>query len=227
MNHRHGDFRFPRISRRGMLARLGALGLALAGPGSALSAGAAQASTEGARDFIEHLGNQVAESAQLDRAALQRLISGALDVDAIGRFALGPFLRQSNPQKVQEYLGVFRNYVLMAYPELLAKLNIRRLRVIAVNGADAETSFVLTEIGYGGSGDGNGGDGGGDTAEVGWNVREVAAGDYKVQDVQVNGHSLRAFQRAKFEKILRDRWIDGLIKIMQGWVRNGREEPYL
>ena len=34
-------------------------------------------------------------------------------------------------------------------------------------------------------------------------------------------------QRAKFEKILRDRWIDGLIKVMERWVETGREDPVL
>ncbi|MCC7049664.1 MAG: ABC transporter substrate-binding protein, partial [Alphaproteobacteria bacterium] len=63
--------------------------------------------------------------------------------------------------------------------------------------------------------------------EVGWYVREISPGSYKIQDVQLSGHSLRAFQRAKFEKILRERWIDGLIKVMQTWVQNGREDPVL
>jgi len=244
MNHRPAAYRKPAYSRREALLRLGAQGVALAALAGGLGLGSspARASTEGARDFIEHLGERAtgtgtpaANGASLrdilagkpvtEKQALQRLIGDALDIDSLGRFALGSFLRQSNPQKVQEFLGVFRAYVLMTYPDLLAKLNIRHLKVVSVKGFDPETSLVLTEIGYGAN-DG-GGDADGDKAEVGWYVREVAAGAYKVQDVQLDGHSLRVFQRAKFEKILRDRWIDGLIKIMQGWVQNGREEPYL
>ena len=133
------------------------------------------------------------------------------------RFALGSFLRQSSPEKVRVYLAVFRDYVLMSYPDLLAKLKLREIEVLSVRGVDEHTSFVTTRIGHGEN----------DTVEVGWSVREVQPGQYKIQDVQVSGHSLRAFQRAKFEKILRERWIDGLIKVMQTWVENGREDPVL
>ncbi len=82
------------------------------------------------------------------------------------------------------------------------------------SGGDA--AFVVTNIEYGDK----------DKAELGWYVREVKPGVYRVQDVQLEGYSLRAFQRAKFEKILRDRWIDGLIRILGSWIKAGHEEPY-
>lgn len=199
---------------RGALAAAAIVAILAGAPG-------ARASTDGAREFIQQLGRQavstLAEQPHPTREALQRLIETGLDVEAVGRFALGSFLRQSSPEKVRVYLAVFRDYVLMSYPDLLAKLKLREIEVLSVRGVDEHTSFVTTRIGHGEN----------DTVEVGWSVREVQPGQYKIQDVQVSGHSLRAFQRAKFEKILRERWIDGLIKVMQTWVENGREDPVL
>ena len=203
--------------RRTTLAAIAALGLGIAGLAGAPPAAA---STDGAGNFIRALGAQAVATlgeTQPTRESLQRLIDTGLDVDSVGRFALGAFLRQSNPEKVKLYLGVFRDYVLMSYPDLLAKLKLREIEVLSVKGMDDQTSFVTTRIGHGDS----------DTVEVGWYVREIQPGQYKIQDVQLSGHSLRAFQRAKFEKVLRERWIDGLIKVMQGWVLTGREEPVL
>jgi len=193
------------------------LGAAL---GLALAVTPARASVDGARDFIRSLSADAV--AALDgqgasRESLQKLIETGLDVDSVGRFALGPFLRQSNPAKVEQYLKLFRDYVLISYPDMLAKLKLRDMDIVSVKSQDENVTFVTSRIGYGEK----------DTVEVGWYVREVTPNVYKIQDVQVSGNSLRLFQRAKFEKILRDRWIDGLIKVMERWVETGREDPVL
>lgn len=202
----------PRLFRRALVAALVFILWA--------SATQAQASADGARDFIKQLGREAVATLGDEnhtRESLRRLIEAGLDVESVGRFALGSFLRKSNPEKVKVYLDLFRDYVLMSYPDMLGKLKLREIDIESVKGMDDQTSFVMTRIGHGDS----------NTVEVGWYVREVRPGEYKVQDVQIYGHSLRSFQRAKFEKILRERWIDGLIKTMQTWVENGREDPVL
>lgn len=194
-----------------------ALGLALLLAGAATPA---RASVDGARDFIRALSADAVAALDgqgVSREALQKLIETGLDVDSVDRFALGPFLRQSNPQKVDQYLKLFRDYVLISYPDMLAKLKLRDMDIVSVKSQDEHVTFVTSRIGYGEK----------DTVEVGWYVREVQPNVYKIQDVQVSGNSLRLFQRAKFEKILRDRWIDGLIKVMERWVETGREDPVL
>lgn len=188
--------------------------------GLALAVTPARASVDGARDFIRALSADAVAALDgqgVSREAMQKLIENGLDVDSVGRFALGPFLRQSNPAKVEQYLKLFRDYVLISYPDMLAKLKLRDMDIISVKSQDEHVTFVTSRIGYGEK----------DTVEVGWYVREVTPNVYKIQDVQVSGNSLRLFQRAKFEKILRDRWIDGLIKVMERWVETGREDPVL
>jgi ABC-type transporter MlaC component len=202
---------------RGFLGGLLAVAMTM---GMALAATPAQASVDGARDFIKALSAEAVaalDGHEVSREGLQKLIENGLDVDAVGRFALGPFLRQSNPAKVEQYLKLFRDYVLISYPDMLAKLKLRDMDIVSVKSQDENVTFVTSRIGYGEK----------DTVEVGWYVREVTPNVYKIQDVQVSGNSLRLFQRAKFEKILRDRWIDGLIKVMERWVETGREDPVL
>ncbi len=198
------------------------MGLAL---GAVLWATPASASVDGARDFIKSLSAEAvatmnhdpSDGTTVSREALVNIIQRGLDVDSVGRFALGPFLRQSNPAKVDQYLKLFRDYVLISYPDMLAKLKLREMEIVSVKGQDENVTFITSRIGYGEK----------ETVEVGWYVREVTPNVYKIQDVQVSGNSLRLFQRAKFEKILRDRWIDGLIKVMERWVETGREDPIL
>ena len=213
------------ITRRTLIGRLGALGLGvpLAVPLAiplAFTARPALATSDGARAFIQTIGERamkVAAGARERRKdGLKELIADGLDIEAVGRFALGAFLRQSNPKKVEEYLGVFHGYVMMAYPDMLAKFDLRAFNILSVKASEGDTTFIATTIEYGEK----------DKSEVGWYVREVKPGAYKIQDVQLEGFSLRAFQRAKFEKILRDKWIDGLIRILAGWVKAGKEEPY-
>ncbi len=209
-----------RFFLRGVLG--GFLGAALS---LAVTAMPARASVDGARDFIRSLSAEAvatmngdsSDGTTVSREALQNIIQRGLDVESVGRFALGPFLRQSNPKKVEQYLNLFRDYVLISYPDMLAKLKLREMEITSVKGQDEHVTYITSRIGYGEK----------DTVDVGWYVREVTPNVYKIQDVQVSGNSLRIFQRAKFEKILRDRWIDGLIKVMERWVETGREDPVL
>lgn len=210
---------FP-FSRRALLRSAVLTGFSVLALGLGGRANPAAASVDGARDFIKALSEQAVATlgeAHPSRESLQKIIEEGLDVDSVGRFALGPFLRQSNPKKIDEYLKIFRDYVLLTYPGMLAKLKLREIEIQSVKGQDDDTTLITSRIGYGDS----------DTVEVGWNVREIQPGKYKIQDVQVSGNSLRLFQRAKFEKILRERWIDGLIKVMENWVQTGREDPVL
>jgi len=207
-------------TRAGVALRLWATALLALAAIGLLAPKPAAASADGARVFIQSLGDRavkVMNGKDDRREGLERLIEEGIDIPALGRFALGSFLRQSNPKKVDEYLALFRDYAIMAYPALMGKLNLRQFHIVSTKPLDGDSSYVVTRIGYGEN----------ESVEVGWYVREAPRGRYKIQDVQLEGYSLRTFQRAKFEKILRDRWIDGLIKVMQAWVANGREEPYL
>jgi len=56
-------------------------------------------------------------------AMLGEVMAKALDIDGLGKFTLGPFLRQSNADKVTEFLGLFHKYVVMFYPKLMLKLS--------------------------------------------------------------------------------------------------------
>ena len=201
-------------TRRTLIARASALSFAAVfGPAPAFASG------DGARAFVQGLGDRAINTVKTRhdrREAIKKLIEDGLDIEARGRFALGSFLRQSNPKKVEEYIGVFRDYVMMAYPDMLGKFDLKKFEVVSVKDSGDDASFIVTNIEYGEK----------DKAELGWYVREVKPGMYRVQDLQLDGYSLRAFQRAKFEKILRDRWIDGLIRILHNWIRAGHEEPY-
>lgn len=195
------------------------LAAALAFAGSLLANGPVQAGADGAGNFVQSLADRAiaaSRSERPDRKVMAGLIDEGMDIEGIARFALGPFARQAKPNHVSEYLETFRRYVLMVYPDQLLKLNVRSFKVTGLKNTEDGLSLVTTHIVPIE----------GDPYNMGWYVKEQKPGKYKVQDVQYESHSLRSYQRAKFEKILRDRSIDGLTRVLESWIKAGREEPY-
>lgn len=147
-------------------------------------------------------------------AILGEVMAKALDIDGLGKFTLGPFLRQSNADKVTEFLGLFHKYVVMFYPKLMLKLSFVGFTVTEARATSDHDILVGSMLKR---------DGGGEV-QADWQVRMIN-GSYQIVDVKVEGHSLRSFTRAKFERVLREKWIDGLIVVLKDWVTSGIEKP--
>ncbi|GEM_PF-2141647 len=145
---------------------------------------------------------------------LGEVMAKALDIDGLGKFTLGPFLRQSNADKVTEFLGLFHKYVVMFYPKLMLKLSFVGFTVTEARATSDQDILVGSMLKR---------DGGGEV-QADWQVRMIN-GTYQIVDVKVEGHSLRSFTRAKFERVLREKWIDGLIVVLKDWVTSGIEKP--
>jgi phospholipid transport system substrate-binding protein len=145
---------------------------------------------------------------------LGEMMREGLDIEGLGRYTLGHFLRQSNPEKVAEFQVWFERYIVMFYPRVMLQFPFVEFSVDGAKSVGDRDLMVSTQLKFG--------DGGGVAAD--WQVRDFD-GKLRIVDVKVEGNSLRRYTRAKFARVLRKQWIDGLIATLKDWVTSGRETP--
>ncbi|HEU0156027.1 MAG TPA: ABC transporter substrate-binding protein [Stellaceae bacterium] len=92
-----------------------------------LSAPAARAADPAPIALIEALGGQLRALATVATpeqklAQISRLFQQDFDVSGLGRFVLGRYWRMLDPPQQQEYLGLFQNYVVLAYSGRLLQI---------------------------------------------------------------------------------------------------------
>jgi phospholipid transport system substrate-binding protein len=123
--------------------------------------------------------------------ALGDVFLDGFDVQAIGRFVLGRYWTGASQPERDEYLGVFKDFVVQTYA---IRFNSYAGEVFKVVGtaADGDNGALVTS---------NIGSPGEDPARVEWRVRQEPAG-YKIVDVIVEGVSLAITQRSEFAAVL-------------------------
>ncbi|MEZ5647433.1 MAG: ABC transporter substrate-binding protein [Alphaproteobacteria bacterium] len=182
---------------------------------------AAAANEQEAKTFMINMGQRTQEALtkpgltdEQRISMLGGILDKALDIEGLGKFTLGPFLRQSNADRVAEFLSWFHKYVVMFYPKLMLKLSFVGFEVRDARSTSDQDILIgaLLKRREGGE------------VQADWQLRMIN-GTYQIVDVKVEGHSLRAFTRAKFERVLREKWIDGLILVLKDWVMSGTEKP--
>ena len=154
--------------------------------------------TRQASAFVQHLADEVIKILQNksfgkdDRVReLAKVFLEGFDVRAIGMFVLGVYARNAAENVRQEYLSVFKDYVVQTYA---ARFNSYAGETFAVTRAtaDGETgAWVFSDIAKSDE----------EPTEVQWRVRESADG-YKIIDVVVEGVSLLITQRSEFAAVL-------------------------
>jgi len=138
---------------------------------------------------------------------LAKVFLEGFDVRAIGMFVLGAYARNATENVRQEYLGVFKDYVVQTYA---ARFNSYAGEAFTVTKAtaDGETgAWVFSEIGKSGE----------EPVEVQWRVRKSAE-VYKIVDVVVEGVSLLVTQRSEFAAVLQRN--NGNVTALTGLLRD-------
>ena len=151
--------------------------------------------SDAARDMIVRLGRQLTDvangagSLEERRAAFERLIDGAADVEAIARFCLGRFWRTATPEQQREYAGLFRTVLLR---NITGKAGEYKGVAMEVGKAQLrEDEIVVASVV---SRPGNA------PNTIDWIV--TATGAPRLLDVVAEGTSLRLTQRADYAAFL-------------------------
>jgi phospholipid transport system substrate-binding protein len=155
--------------------------------------------------FVDNLSNQLqaaiknASSGQR-LAGFRELLREDFDVPDLGRFVLGRFWRIFTPSEQQEFLGLFENYVVLAYSDRLSEYATDGVLKVTGSRPDPDGTIVCSEITRA-SGPW---ERRGPTAraiEVDWRLT-ARDGLYKVSDVIVDGLSMAANGRSELEGVV-------------------------
>jgi len=179
----------------------------------AVSATPTEAAVEpnAAAGFVKTLGDSaiaVLSDKTVDKSERRRryreLLDAGFAVKTIARFVIGRYWRVATPEQRDEYLRLFREFVLETYASRLDNYAGEQFKVVGAKPLDDKDTIVSTEIG---SGDGP-------PIRVDYRVRR-RAGDYKIVDVMVEGVSLITTQRQEFASIIDRDGIEGLIALLR------------
>ncbi len=174
--------------------------------------GAAQASEpaspQGAAEFVETLGEQVAaiwvsENENLPetkRAALRDLIRVGFELDVTSQIVLGNFWGRAKAEQRAEFKDLFAEYLVNTYASHLNRYRIGTLTVDTSNRVAEDDFLVQTSI-----------DRASDTANAVWRVRAWDS-EYRIIDILIDGISLALTHRNEFASVIQR---DGFEKLLQ------------
>ncbi len=178
----------------------------------------AQTSPEGAANFLRKVGDETiillkdSGRAQKDKEAeLRRILDKSIDMETIGRFALGKTWRELNETQKIRYLALFRDYLLYSYSKRLLTYAGETFSVVRSKPVRRD-ALVYTLIKQSS----------GQPLNTHWRIRHK--GDtYFVIDVIVEGISMAVTQRSEFRTVIRKRGVEGFFNSLEsiiGRMRN-------
>ncbi|MBO43615.1 MAG: hypothetical protein CMM28_07815 [Rhodospirillaceae bacterium] len=178
----------------------------------------AQTSPEGAANFLRKVGDETiillkdSGRAQKDKEAeLRRILDKSIDMETIGRFALGKTWRELNETQKNRYLALFRDYLLYSYSKRLLTYAGETFSVVRSKPVRRD-ALVYTLIKQSS----------GQPLNTHWRIRHK--GDtYFVIDVIVEGISMAVTQRSEFRTVIRKRGVEGFFNSLEsiiGRMRN-------
>jgi phospholipid transport system substrate-binding protein len=167
-----------------------------------------------AKSFIREMGeraitilNANGRDPAARRAEMAALLDEAVDVELIARLALGRHWRTTSEPQRNEYVDLFRAYLLSGLSAQLGGAGGERFIVKGSHLAREEDSVVGTQVVLAPDQP---------PIDVDWRVRHEG-NQYKIVDVIAQGVSLVVTNRAEFDAIIARRGLDGLLEQMRRW----------
>lgn len=170
------------------------------------------AAGKGADDFIRTVGQQAINSLtgkdlsdDQRQARFRDILNRTFEVPLIARFTLGRFWRRISKQQRKEYIGLFEDFIVLAYTALFSNYSGESFTVGKVREVNKSDVLVQSELALK------------DRRKivVFWRVRGKS--DFKIIDVIVEGVSMVITQRDEFSAIIDQNGgkIDGLLAALR------------
>lgn len=156
----------------------------------------AKAGETEARDLIEALSDRtvailnndgLTEKQKIDE--FDTLLSRDVDMDRVARFVLGRYRRQieaDQPDMMDEYVELYRQYLIYSRASQLSALKVRSIDVIGVTPLSKNQYMVNSQVTL---------NDGSQSADLGWRIREGEDGSHKIIDLVVAGVSMGQSER--------------------------------
>jgi phospholipid transport system substrate-binding protein len=171
----------------------------------------AQTSPDAAREFVKDLSAQAvvvlsdqSMSLEAREARMRDIVAENVDFRTIGRFVLGDAWKDASNAERDEYLALFRAFLLETYARRFGGYSGQTLRIEEAKPHGEGNAVVQTTILQ---------DGGEDIRVV-WLVATVE-GALKIRDIVLNGKSMALTQRSDFATIVRREQIGGLLQLLR------------
>ena len=167
------------------------------------------------RAFVGDLGNQGIQTLGPNVPPAQRiarfheLFQSDFDVPGIGRFVIGRYWQAFTPQQQQEFIGLFRDYTVVAYAERLGQYGGAQFQTTGVqtNGSETIVGSQVTRPN-------------GQPVQIDWHL--IQDGDqFKITDVYVDRVSMKVTQRDEFAQIIQNNGgrADALLAVLRQQLR--------
>ncbi|HUC62849.1 MAG TPA: ABC transporter substrate-binding protein [Alphaproteobacteria bacterium] len=148
---------------------------------------------------IKVLGDAKTPLAQR-QAEVRDLLHEGLDLDKIGRFALGRWWNTASETQRAQYLKLFDAYVVNTYSRRLSAYSGESFKVLNAQPIAGTDAVVNTQILRPGN----------EPLNTAWRVRDED-GHMKIIDVIVEGVSMVLTQRQEFASVLQNKGFDALL----------------
>lgn len=198
------------VSRRLLFVALASLAFLVAGPVRATAAD--QFIREVGTETLKALGDRSLTTEKRE-GLVRNLLTNHLDLDAVGRFCLGRYVRGITPEQKKEYDALFEDYLTKVYAQLLSQYNGETLEVR--DGARAAGSETIVDSLINRPN--------GPPIRVEWKTHQKD-GQPRVTDVIVEGVSMAFTQRQQFESVIQNNGgkIDALFAAMKKQIAGRR-----
>ena len=194
--------------RRNAVIALGVLSLILC-----INVTSASPASNDAEKFIRAIGNKtlsslrekgISEQERVKR--FKELLEEAFDLPRIARFTLGRYWRVATNKEKEEFVELFKKFVIQAYANRFQELSGKSFSVIKARGISTTQALVMTEILVPQK----------PSIRVNWRVRSKNH-VHKITDVVVEGISMSVTQRDEFVSVIRQRGgkVEGLIRALR------------
>tara|TARA_R110000787_G_scaffold61477_3_gene139270 strand:- start:18956 stop:19546 length:591 start_codon:yes stop_codon:yes gene_type:complete len=191
---------------------MSAMALAIALPSPAL---AADAKEQAALTLVKNIGDEAVQtlsdsslSEAQKRDKFEKFLDDSFDMQRIGRFVLGQSWRNATDAQREEFLKVFRDFMVASYSDKIGSYSGEDLQIKDATSLNDKESLVHSTIIRPD----------GPPIKLDWRVRKTDSGE-KIVDVIIEGISMAQTHRSEFASVVSQSGVDGLINKLKDQIK--------
>ncbi len=180
---------------------------------------ASAATVEDARHFADGIAQEAlgviksVPDKQQKQQKLEHMFAQHVDIPWIGKFVLGRYWRQANPDQQSRYLSNYQDFLLTHYTSHLTDYSNGSYQIVNAK-TDAENEFTVSmKIQPPNA----------QAISVDYRLRMNDAGEMKVFDIIIEGVSLITTQRSEFTSVVQNQGMDALIAQLAQKTKEARQ----
>jgi phospholipid transport system substrate-binding protein len=167
-------------------------------------------------DFVNHTAAEVIkvieskETKEQKQEALTSVFNKSVDIDWMGKFALGKYYRQLDKEKLAEYLVAYRVFLADTYVSKFTEYNGQSFYIESVKVISDSQYMVSTKV--------NNPQNSAEQFTVAYRMKN-SGDNFQIRDIIAEGISLILGQRSEFNSIISKEGIDSLIQRLKNKVK--------